>query len=70
MTDVLPAEPGASEEAARLLAREKRHALMRLLAVEAMADPDFVADLRETTYAYRHVDRENWPPYDEGEPLV
>ena len=56
------------EEAIRLRAREVRHARMRKLAEEAMADPDFVADLKETMHAFRHVDRENWPTYDENEP--
>ncbi len=50
------------EEAVRLRMQEVRHARMRKLAAEAMADPDFVADLRETMYAFRHVDKENWPP--------
>ena len=53
------------EEAIRLRMREIRHARMRKLAAEAMADPDFVADLRETMHAFRHVDKENWPLYDE-----
>ncbi len=54
------------EEAIRLGMREIRHARMRTLAAEAMADPDFVADLRETMHAFCHVDKENWPLYDEG----
>jgi len=54
------------EEAIRLRMREIRHARMRKLAAEAMADPDFVADLHETMHTFRHVDKENWPLYDEG----
>ncbi len=54
------------EEAIRLRMREIRHARMRILAAEAMADPGFVADLNETMHAFRHVDKENWPLYDEG----
>jgi len=42
------------------MTREARHAEMRRLAAEAMADPQFVADLRETMQAFRHVDKENW----------
>ena len=48
------------------LERAARHAGMRELAAAAMADPDFVADLRETMQAFRHVDKEHWPMYDEG----
>ena len=54
-----------AEEAMRLRTREVRHARMRKLASEAMADPDFVTDLQETMQAFRHVDNENWPLYDE-----
>lgn len=53
------------EEAIRLRMQEVRHARMRKLAADAMADPDFVADLRETMHAFRHVDKEHWPLYDE-----
>ena len=45
--------------------RLERHARMRVLAEEAMADPDFVSDLNETRQAFQYVDRENWPLYDE-----
>ena len=62
----MPEEPNV--QAAWPLEREARHARMRELAAEAMADPDFVADLRETMHAFRHVDRENWPPWEEEEP--
>jgi len=57
-----PSQTAFIEEAVRLRMQEVRHARMRKLAAEAMADPDFVADLRETMYAFRHVDKENWPP--------
>lgn len=62
---ISPSQTAFIEEAIRLRAREVRHARMRKLAEEAMADPDFVADLRETMHAFRHVDKENWPLYDE-----
>jgi len=52
-------------EAIRLRMREVRHARMCKLAVQAMADPDFVADLHETMEAFRYADKENWPLYDE-----
>ena len=61
-----PSQTAFIEEAIRLRMREIRHARMRKLAAEAMADPDFVADLRETMQAFRHVDKEHWPLYDEG----
>lgn len=48
------------EEAIRLRSREVHHARMRKLAAEAMADPDFVADLRETMQAFQYADKENW----------
>lgn len=38
---------------------------MRALAAEAMADTGFVADLRETMHAFRHVDKENWPAWED-----
>jgi len=57
-----PSQTAFIEEAVRLRMQEVRHARMRKLAAAAMADPDFVADLRETMYAFRHVDKENWPP--------
>lgn len=60
--------PDASKEpdpeAAWRQEREARHARMRDLAAEAMADPGFVADLRETMHAFRHVDKDHWPLYD------
>ena len=46
---------------------EARHARMRALAAEAMADAGFVADLRETMRAFRHVDKENWPAREADE---
>lgn len=48
-------------EAIRLRAREVRHAHLDKLAAEAMADPDFVADMHDTMNAFRYVDAENWP---------
>lgn len=60
-----PSQSSFIEEAIRLRMREVRHARMRKLAEEAMADPDFVADLNDTMQAFRHVDKENWPLYDE-----
>ena len=59
-----PSQSSFIEEAIRLRTREVRHARMRILAAEAMADPDFVADLQETMQAFRHTDTENWPVYD------
>ncbi len=53
------------EAAIRQHAREVRHARMRQLADEAMADPGFVADMRETMAAFRQTDAEHWPAFDE-----
>ncbi len=50
------------EEAIRLRKREVRHARMRKLAEEAMNDPGFVADMRDTMDAFKFVDAERWPP--------
>jgi len=44
------------EEAVRRRAREVREARLRRLAQEAMDDPDFVADMRETMQAFRFAD--------------
>lgn len=60
-----PSQSSFIEEAIRLRMREVRHARMRALAAEAMADPDFVSDLQETMQAFGHTDKENWPLYDE-----
>lgn len=60
-----PSQSSFIEEAIRLRMREVRHARMRKLAEEAMADPDFVADLHEAMQAFQYVDKENWPLYDE-----
>jgi Arc/MetJ-type ribon-helix-helix transcriptional regulator len=49
------------EDAIRLREREVRHARMRQLAEQAMADPDFVADMRGVMEDFRHVDSERWP---------
>ena len=51
------------EEAIRLRTREVRHARMRVLTEQAMADPDFVSDMRDTMQAFQHTDKENWPLY-------
>ena len=50
------------EDSIRLRAREVRHARMRKLAEEAMNDPGFVADMRDTMDAFKHGDAESWPP--------
>src|SRR5689334_1863800 len=42
--------------------RESSHAHLHERAQEAMADRDFIADVRETMDAFGYVDRENWPP--------
>jgi Arc/MetJ-type ribon-helix-helix transcriptional regulator len=55
------------EEAIRLRAREVRHVRMRRLAEEAMNDPGFVADMRETMETFRRADAERWPPGIEEE---
>lgn len=49
------------EDSIRLRTREVRHARMRMQAEEAMNDPDFVADMRDTMKAFTHVDGEGWP---------
>lgn len=56
------------DAAIRAQATEVRHARMRKLADEAMADPQFVADMHETMAAFEPVDRNKWPLYDNGEP--
>jgi hypothetical protein len=50
------------EDSIRLRSREIRHARMRMMAEEAMNDPGFVADMRDTMDAFKHVDSEGWPP--------
>ncbi|MDQ2688121.1 MAG: hypothetical protein M3Y28_09675 [Armatimonadota bacterium] len=49
------------EEAVRRRILEVRHARMRILAAEAMADPGFVADMHDTMNAFCYADAENWP---------
>lgn len=44
------------EEAVRRYSRQVREEKLRRLAREAMADPDFVADMRETADAFRFAD--------------
>ncbi len=61
MSEVRPEKPcaaGIAEAAAR-------HARMCILAEEAMADSGFVADLHETMQVFQHMDKENWPLYDQ-----
>lgn len=52
-----------AEEVIRLRTREVRHARMRFLAEQAMADPEFVSDMQGTMQAFQHSDKENWPAY-------
>ena len=55
-----PSESFFIEEAIRLRMREVRHARMRILAEEAIADPNFVSDLHDTMSAFQHTDAESW----------
>ena len=48
------------EDAIRLRARDVRHARMRMQAAEAMSDPGFVEDMRETMRAFESADRDGW----------
>ena len=48
------------EDAIRLRTREVRHARMRVQAAEAMNDPVFVADMRETMQTFASSDRDSW----------
>ena len=45
-----------------------RDALLRAQAEAALRDPDFVADMRETTAAFAASDAADWPAYDGPEP--
>jgi len=58
-----PSSNAFIDEAIRARAREVRYARLRKLADEAMADPLFVQDMRETMAAFEPVDRERWPEY-------
>ena len=49
------------EDAVRVRARDVRHARLRRLAEEAMADADFVADMRETIRAFEPAAADRWP---------
>lgn len=49
------------EDSIRMREREVRHARMRHLAAEAMADPDFVVDMRGVMAEFQYVDSEAWP---------
>lgn len=51
-------------DAVRRREREVRHARMRRQADEAMADPGFVADMRETMAAFETSDTRDWPVSD------
>jgi len=51
------------DEAIRARAREVRHARLRILAEDAMADPLFVQDMHETMATFEPVDRELWPVF-------
>ena len=46
------------EEAVRARTREVRQESLRRLAREAMNDPDFVSDMRETMQAFQFADAE------------
>lgn len=56
------------EEAMRTRIREVRHARLRLLAAEAVADPGFVADMRETAEAFSPVLTDQWPLEEQDGP--
>jgi len=49
------------EDSIRARAREVRRVRMKQLAEEAMADPDFVSDMRDTVRAFDPLAGENWP---------
>jgi hypothetical protein len=49
----------------RGIPREERNTRLAELADEAMADPRFVADMQETMEAFRYVDAEHWPSYND-----
>ena len=61
---IASSQSSSIEEAIRLRTREVRHARMRVLAEQAMADPDFVSDMRDSMQAFQHTDKENWPVCD------
>src|SRR5438477_10324660 len=58
---ISPNQNAFIEDSIRLRAREVRHARMRAQAEEAMNDPGFVADMRDTMEAFKHADTEFWP---------
>jgi hypothetical protein len=45
------------EDPIRARVREVRHARMRRLAAEAVADPDFIADMRDVSAAFEPAHR-------------
>ncbi|MGO8669843.1 MAG: hypothetical protein ACLQVD_00505 [Capsulimonadaceae bacterium] len=53
------------EDSIRARSREVRHARLRQQAAEAMADPDFVADMRATMDAFEPALLDRWPVYDD-----
>ncbi len=61
-----PSQSAFIEDSLRRRMREVRHAWMRRLAEEAMADPDFVADMRATQREFGAADAGEWPPFDAG----
>ena len=62
---ITPENPHAVVAVTKEATHEARCARMRVLAAEAMADPDFVSDLHETMQAFQHTDSDDWPFYDE-----
>lgn len=56
------------DDAIRAKAREVRHARMRRLAAEAIADPQFVEDMHATAHAFEATDHAQWPLYDSAGP--
>jgi len=60
-----PTQNAFIEQSIRMRTREVRHARMARLAEEAMNDPGFVSDMRDTMSAFRFVDAERWPANDD-----
>jgi hypothetical protein len=58
---IAPTATAFIEDSIRARRREVRHALMTRMAEEAMADPEFVADMRETMDAFEPSTSEGWP---------
>jgi len=51
------------EAAVRARKQAVRNARLNLLAAEAMADPDFVRDMRDISAEFAETDRKSWPQY-------